>query len=82
MKHELFTQVGGDGVLTLAIPLGEKAVNKIVRVDVETVEEETCGQAMSKEQWARFVQSMAGRISDPTFDRPPQGAYEQREELL
>ena len=34
------------------------------------------------EEWSRFVHSMAGRINDPTFDRQPQGEYEQREELL
>jgi len=82
MKHELTAKVGGDGVLTLAIPLGENAINKTVRVVLETVDEVTGGQAMSKEQWAQFVQSMAGRISDSTFDRPPQGVFEQRPELL
>jgi hypothetical protein len=28
---------------------------------------------MSQEKWERFVHGMAGRMSDPTFDRQPQG---------
>ena len=82
MTKELTAKVGADGVLSLAIPLGQKGANKIVHLIVKTVEEVTARPAMSQEEWTRFVQSMAGRINDPTFDRQPQGEYEQREELL
>jgi hypothetical protein len=81
MKKELTAQVGADGVLTLAVPLGPKGAHKTVRVLVETVEEMTNRPVMSQEQWAQFIQSMAGRITDPTFDRPPQGEYEQLEQF-
>ncbi len=36
---------------------------------------------MSREEWQRFVQSMAGRIGDPTFERQGQGQYEERDPL-
>ena len=32
--------------------------------------------------WREFVKSMAGCISDPTFQRPEQGQYEQRTEAF
>jgi hypothetical protein len=79
MKRELTAQVGADGVLTLRVPLGREDANKTVRVVVETVEEATVGPVMTQEEWARFVESIAGSITDPTFERPPQGEYEQRD---
>ena len=78
MKRELTAQVGADGVLILQVPLGREDANKVVRVVVETVEE---GRPMSQEEWSRFVHGMAGRITDPTFGRHPQGEYEHRDEL-
>jgi hypothetical protein len=48
---------------------------------VQTVEERADGPTVSREQWARFIQSMAGRITDPTFDRQPQGEFEPRAEF-
>ncbi len=81
MKKELTAQVGADGVLNLNVPLGLEGANKTVRVVVETFEGATAGPAMSREDWQRFIRRMAGRITDPTFDRQPQGEYEQRDEL-
>ena len=74
MRRELIAQVGADGVLTLALDPAD--ANTTVRVVVETV-----GPAMSQEEWKQFVESMAGRITDPTFIRQPQGEYEQRDEF-
>jgi hypothetical protein len=79
MKQVLTTQVGADGILTL--PLGETNANKVVRVTVETVEEAVDQSAMSREEWLRFIENTAGKITDPTFERQPQGEYEQRDEL-
>ena len=73
MKRELTAQVGPDGVLKLTVPLEQKDANKTVRVIVETVEEST-----SREEWLKFIQATAGQISDPTFQRHPQGEYEER----
>jgi hypothetical protein len=81
MKRELTAQVGADGVLTLTVPLGREDANKTVRVVVETIEEAATAPPMSQEEWERFVHGMAGRITDPTFDRQPQGQYEQRDQL-
>jgi hypothetical protein len=81
MKRKLTAQVGADGILTLSVPLGREGASKTVRVIVETVEEAADRPAMSREEWVRFVQSMAGRISDPTFERHPQGEYEERNPL-
>lgn len=36
---------------------------------------------MTREQWHRFVDSLEGAIDDPTFVRPPQGEYEERESM-
>ena len=79
MKRELTARVGEDGVLRLKVSLGRAAANKTVRF-VETVEG-AVEPAMSQEEWKQFVQGMAGRITDPTFDRQPQGAYEKRDEV-
>jgi hypothetical protein len=81
MKRELTAQVGADGVLILSVPLGREEANKTVRVIVETVEGAATGPMTSQEEWQRFIHRMAGRITDPTFDRQPQGEYEQRDEL-
>ncbi len=79
MKRELTVQVGADGVLTL--PLGHEDANKTVRVIVETVDEANVRSGLNQEEWGQFVRNMAGRITDPTFDRHPQGEYEQRDTL-
>jgi hypothetical protein len=73
MKKELTTQVGPDGHLNLAVDLGQNGANKTVHVVVETVEDSQNHLTMSREDWVRFVESMAGRITDPTFCRQPQG---------
>jgi hypothetical protein len=82
MTTEMTARVGADGVLTLAVPLGPEGANKTVHVSVKIVPDPSNRSAMTPEEWSRFVHSMAGRINDPTFDRQPQGEYEQREELL
>jgi hypothetical protein len=72
----LKSRVGADGVLHLAIPLGEMDANREVQGTVEPLP-----PAMTQEEWRNWVLSTAGSISDPTFQRHEQGEYEQREEL-
>jgi hypothetical protein len=36
---------------------------------------------MTQEEWRQFVMETAASITDPSFVRHGQGAYEQREEL-
>lgn len=74
MKKELTTQVGSDGLLNLTVPMGQNGADKTVHVVVETIEEPLTNQATSQEEWVRFVQRMAGRITDPTFIRQPTSA--------
>jgi hypothetical protein len=83
MKKVLTTRIGADGVLTLTVPLGQADANTLVRVIVETVEGATTSAtpATDREEWLRFIQATAGTITDPTFERPPQGAYEERDPL-
>lgn len=76
MRREMTAQVGSDGVLTLT--LDPEDANKTVRIVVETVEK---AAAKSQEEWKRWVESVAGSITDPTFIRHPQGEYEQRDEF-
>ena len=37
--------------------------------------------AMTQEEWRKFILETAGSITDPSFVRPEQGEFEQREEL-
>ena len=37
--------------------------------------------AMTQGEWQEFIRRTAGSITDPTFERPPQGELEQREPL-
>ncbi|MBT8420290.1 MAG: hypothetical protein KJO08_05440 [Gammaproteobacteria bacterium] len=39
-------------------------------------------EGMSNDQWQQFVYETEGSISDPTFRRHPQGAFEQRDEVF
>ena len=67
--------VASDGSLHLDVPLGIEAAGQEVQVTVESVP-----SAVSREEWRAWVQSMAGSWQGP-FERPPQGALEEREPL-
>jgi hypothetical protein len=73
MTQTLTVRAGPDGVATMS--LGEAYANKLVHVTVQTIPE------MTREEWLRFIEATAGKIDDPTFERPPQGESEQRDEL-
>ena len=70
------SKVGSDGVLHLNLPLGAEDAEREVLVTVES-----SPPAMTQEQWRAWVESMAGSITDPNFERPPQLPYEEREPL-
>lgn len=74
---EVKSRVDATGVLNLSIPLGTAEANREVRVIVQPLDD-----VMSDEQWQRFVHETAGSIPDPTFQRHPQGEFEQRDELF
>ena len=69
------SRVGGDGVLQLSVPLGASEAHHEVQVTVEPA----ATSNMTHEEWRQWVESMAGRIADPSFCRPEQGEYEARE---
>lgn len=80
---ELRSRVGGDGTLTLNVPLGLPEANREVVVVVRAADERSAGDAAIIDQraWARFVEETAGSIPDPAFVRHDPGDYEQREKL-
>jgi len=72
------SKIGGDGVLHLDLPVGLAEADREVQVTVESIGTKT---PMTQEEWRAFVLATAGSITDPTFERPPQGEFEQREPL-
>ena len=70
------SRVDADGVLRVNVPVGASEGNREVEVTIEPLEHAKISQA----EWAEFVRSTAGSITDPTFVRHEQGDYEQREE--
>ncbi len=66
--------VGPDGTLHLSLPT--EVAGQAVRV---TVEPERL--PMTQDQWRKWVESMAGSITDPDFERPSQLPVEEREPL-
>jgi hypothetical protein len=82
MSHvEITSRVGPDGILRLAVPFGLSEANREVKVVVEPADSGTTNRPADQD-WREFVKSMAGCISDPTFQRPDQGQYEQRNEAF
>ncbi len=77
---ELRSRVDANGVLNLSVPLGKSDANREVRVTVQPLDDLTA--PMSADQWHHFVHEMAGSIADPSFQRHPQGDYEQRDDLF
>lgn len=73
----LRSRVGVDGVLHLDVPVGEGDADREVQVTIEPFSP----PPMTQQEWQDFVRSTAGSITDPSFTRPEQGEYEQREEL-
>lgn len=77
-QMRLSARVGADGVLRLNVPVGINEADREVQVTVEPM---SAKQTMTQEEWAAWVASMAGSISDASFRRHEQGAYEERETL-
>jgi len=81
MTHiEIKSRVGTDGVLTISLPLGHAEANREVKVIVEPTDASTRPSLPDREEWQKFVAAMAGCISDPSFQRPGRGEYEQQSE--
>jgi hypothetical protein len=73
MTKVLTAHVGGDGILDLKVPLARGDAHKAVRVTIETLDGSSAGPPATREEWLKFIERTAGSISDPTFERQPQG---------
>lgn len=72
----LQSRTGTDGTLHLNVSLGRERANQEVQVVIEPAP-----QRMPQAEWTDWVRSMAGSITDPTFERPPQLPLEERRPL-
>ena len=70
------SRVGADGVLHLNVPIGQEEADKEVQVTIDPVQR----PPMTQEEWRQFVLSTAGAWQGE-LERPPQGEYEQRDEM-
>lgn len=70
-------RVGGDGVLSLALPVGVQEANNEVQVTVDSV---AAKSPPTREEWEAWVDEMSGSWQGE-FERPPQGQFEVREPL-
>ncbi len=77
---ELRSRIDANGVLNLSVPLGKSDANREVRVTVEPLNE--VATPISADEWRQFVREMAGSIPDSTFERHPQGGFEQRDQFF
>jgi hypothetical protein len=83
MSHvEIVSRVDADGVLRLSLPFGLDEANREVKVIVEPTDLRGPLAHPNQEAWLEFVRTTAGCISDPTFQRPDQGEYEERSEVF
>ena len=72
----LESQTGPDGTLHLDVPLGPERANQPVRVVIETAKRQ-----LNQAEWTEWVRAIAGSVTDPTFERPPQLPLEERDPL-
>ncbi len=71
------SHIGPDGVLKLSLPVGMANTDVKVRIEVESVARISADPRSEQEEWHRFLDETAGTWQG-TFDRPPQGDFEQR----
>ena len=71
---ETTARVGPDGNIVVPIGVGDAGTEVLVTVT-------PAPKKMTQDEWAAFVQRTAGSITDPTFERPDQGQFEERDPL-
>lgn len=77
---ELESRVGPDGVLVLTVPVGQENANREVKVIVDSIDRKNPGAPITQQEWEQMIRETAGSIDDPTFVRPEQGRFEEREQ--
>lgn len=71
---KLNAHVGSDGVLKLELPL------EMTNTDLEVL---VVLQPRTERSWPPgYFEETAGSLADDPIERPPQGNYERREEML
>lgn len=77
---ETRSRVGPDGKLHLDVP---SMANTDVRVTVEPVNGPANGAAAhpTRAERSATLRRLAGSVTDPSFERPPQGTFEDRDSL-
>ena len=71
IRMVVHSRVGADGILHIALPIGQADADREVQVTVDPVGP----TPLTQDEWRNFVLSTAGSITDPTFVRHAQGAY-------
>jgi len=79
MSIVLTTTSGADSKLHLEIPVSEPGVEFEVEINVRSPHHPR--RKMTADEWSKVVRSLAGSITDPSFERPPQLPIEEREPL-
>ena len=74
----LRSRVDKDGFLTLRVPVGAAEADREILVTLEDAPIVPV-RIMTREEWLAFIDRTAGSITDPTFERPPQGELEERD---
>lgn len=83
---ETSAYVGADGLLSVRLPA--EYANSAVVVVVRSVGTEEPPKRIAdikdpeerRRAWLKFIDETAGSIQDPTFERPDQGTFEEREQ--
>ena len=76
---KLKTHVGHDGILKLELPVG------VMNTDLEVVvvmQKPALAVEVEREEWLAFVERTAGSLVNDPIERPPQGEYETRDDVL
>ena len=88
---KLHSHVGPDGILKLEVPVGLNdtdlelflIVQPVIKSDLSTTTEPKTNQSPEELGWPPgFFEQTAGSLADDPIERPPQGEYEVREELV
>jgi len=72
------SRTNGAGELHLHLGVPDSDVSVTVELPEGT---KGMSDEQKKQDWTEFVRRTAGSISDPTFQRPPQGEYPKRESM-
>lgn len=80
MRHfETIAHIGPDGILTVKAPAD--LADRDVRVQIDAPVASNGHHPSSIEERNKALEALAGSIDDPTFERPPQGTFEDVEPL-